>query len=130
MIGQLQSLKVCKNIKELLQIKIAQGNNPSDITIKQGNTIIPFSIKYRNKFLPKDSSVSDIDGEISKIKNIDEYKIGLIVKDKTIVETHNYKNDGGNEKKLHDKVIGDKLLLDEKDIIKGLEIFCNDFNNM
>ena len=49
--GQLQSLKVCKNINELLKINIVQGNNPSDITIKQENKIIPISIKYRNKFL-------------------------------------------------------------------------------
>jgi hypothetical protein len=127
--GQLQSLKVCKNIKELLKIKIVQGCNPSDITIKKDNTIIPISIKYKNKFLPNMSSVSEIDGEISKIKHINEYKIVLIVKDKSIVEEHNYKNEGGNQKQLHDKVIKDKLLLDENDIIKGLELFCNNFKD-
>ena len=127
--GQLQSLKVCKNINKLLKINIRQGDNPTDITIKQGNTIIPISIKYKNKFLPNMSSVSEIDGEISKIKNINKYMIGLIVRDKTIVEKHNYKNEGGNQKILHDKVIEDKLLLDENDIIKGLELFCNNFKN-
>ncbi len=129
LLGQLQSLKVCKNINELLKINIRQGDNPTDITIKQGNTIIPISIKYKNKFLPNMSSVSEIDGEISKIKNINDYKIGLIVKDKNIVETHNYKNEGGNQKILHNKVINDKLLLDENDIIKGLELFCNNFKD-
>ena len=127
--GQLQSLKVCKNINELLKVNIVQGGNPSDITIKQNDIVIPFSIKYKKKFLPNMSSVSEIDGEISKIKNINTYKIGLIVKDKTIVEEHHYNNEGGNQKKLHDKVIEDKLLLDENDIIKGLKLFCNNFKN-
>ena len=74
------------------------------------------------------SSVSEIDGEITRT-NIKDYKIGLIVKDKTIVEKHNYKDEGGNQKILHDKVIEDKLLLDENDIIKGLELFCNNFKD-
>ena len=38
-------------------------------------------------------------------------------------------NDGGNQKKLHDQVIHNQLLLDEKDIIIGLEIFCNKFKD-
>jgi hypothetical protein len=50
--GQLQSLKICKNINCLLDINIVQGGNPSDITIKNKDKIIPISIKYRNKFLP------------------------------------------------------------------------------
>lgn len=125
--GQLQSLKICKNINDILNISIASGNNPSDITIKNNNKIIAFSIKYRNKFLPNQSGVSEIDGELLKINNL--YDIGLIVKDKTLVEEHNYKNDGGNQKQLHTKLIENGLLLDEKDIIKGLEIFCNNFKD-
>lgn len=121
--GQLQSLKICKNINDLLKINIVQGGNPSDITIKHNNKIIPISIKYRNKFLPNMSSVSEINGEIINMKETD-YMIGLIVKDKKLVESHNYKNDGGNQKKLHDKVIENKLLLDENDIKNGLELFC------
>ena len=58
--GQLQSLKICKNINCLLDINIVQGGNPSDITIKNKDKIIPISIKYRNKFLPNMSSVSEI----------------------------------------------------------------------
>lgn len=57
---QLQSLKTVNNINNLLKQKIAQGNNPSDITIKQNDKIIAFSVKYRNKFLPNQSSVNDI----------------------------------------------------------------------
>ena len=126
--GQLQSLKECNNINGLLKQKIIQGNNPSDITIKCNDKIIAFSVKYRNKFLPNQSSVSELDGELSKI--YDNYLIGLIVKDKNLIIQHNYKNDGSNQKKLHSKVIKDNLLLDEKDIIEGLEIFCEKFKNM
>jgi len=126
--GQLQSLKICKNINILLEKKISQGNNPSDITIKHNDKIIAFSVKYRNKFIPNQSSVSELDGELSK--TCDNYLIGLIVKSKNVVIEHNYKNDGSNQKKLHTKVINDNLLLDENDIIEGLDIFCEKFKNI
>jgi hypothetical protein len=126
--GKIRAVTVCKNINELLKINIIQGSNPIDITIKQDDTLVPISIKYKNKFLPNMSGVSEIDGEITRA-GIKDYKIGLIVKDKTIIEKHNYKDDGGNQKIVHDIVINDKLLLDENDIIEGLEVFCNNFKN-
>jgi hypothetical protein len=126
--GQLQSLRPLNNINILLKQNIAQGNNPSDITIKHNEKIIAFSIKYRNKFMPNQSSVSELDGELSKIN--ENYSIGLIVKDKNLIKEHNYKNDAGNQKKLHSKVINDNLLLDKTDIIEGLEIFCERFKNI
>ena len=129
--GQLQSLKICKNINDILNLSIVSGNNPSDITIKNNNKIIAFSIKYKNKFLPNNSGVSEIDGELSNI--VKNYSIGLIVKNKSLVEEHNYNNEGGNQKILHTKLIENGLLLDKNDIIKGLEIFHNnfkDYNNL
>ena len=54
--------------------------------------------------------------------------IGLIVKDKKLVENHIYKNDAGNQKLQHNNVIKNNLLYDETDIITGLECFCNRFN--
>ena len=125
--GQLQSLKICKNIYDFLNLSIISGNNPSDITIKNNNKIIAFSIKYKNKFLPNQSGVSEIDEELSNINK--NYSIGLIVKNKTLVEEHNYNNDGGNQKILHTKLIVNGLLLDKNDIIKGLEIFRNNFKD-
>lgn len=59
--GQLQSLKNLTNINDILKQKIAQGNNPSDITIKHNKNIIAFFIKYRNKFIPKDTDISSLD---------------------------------------------------------------------
>ena len=76
--GQLQSLKICENILNLLKINIVRGSNPSDITIKQVDNTVPISIKYKNKFLPNQSGVSEIDGEMVNAEN-SKYKIGLIV---------------------------------------------------
>jgi hypothetical protein len=140
--GQLQSLKKLTNINDILKQKIAQGNNPSDITIQHDETIIAFSVKYRNKFIPKDTDIASLDSELQKItKNYSlngvcvpfrqqNYNLGLIIKDKTLIENHLYKNDASIQKELHDKIISDRLLLDEKDIIIGLKIFCNRFNNL
>ena len=124
--GQLQSLKNLTNINDILKIRIAQGNNPSDITIKHDENIIAFSIKYRNKFIPKDTDIVSLDSELQKITK--NYNLGLIIKDKTLIEKHSYKNDASIQKELHDKIISDKLLLDENDIIKGLKLFRNTFN--
>jgi hypothetical protein len=125
--GQLQSLKICKNVNDILNLSIVSGNNPSDITIKNNDKIIAFSIKYKKKFLPNNSGVSEIDSELSNI--IKNYSVGLIVKNKSLVENHNYNNENGNQKILHDKLIEEGLLLDKNDIIKGLELFHNNFKN-
>ena len=114
------------HINDILKIRIAQGNNPSDITIKHDENIIAFSIKYRNKFIPKDTDIVSLDSELQKITK--NYNLGLIIKDKTLIEKHSYKNDASIQKELHDKIISDKLLLDENDIIKGLKLFRNTFN--
>jgi hypothetical protein len=61
--GQLDNLRELKNINNLLKIKIAGGgNNITDFTIKNGETIIPFSIKYKDGF--KESDVTKIDNTI------------------------------------------------------------------
>jgi hypothetical protein len=86
-----------------------------------------FYRKYRNKFIPADTDISLLDNELRQITN--EYKLGLIVKDKTLIENHFYKNDASIQKELHEKIISNELLLDENDIIIGLKRFCNRFNN-
>ena len=52
------------------------------------------------------------------------------IKDKKLIENHQYKNEASIQKELHNKIINDCLLLDEKDIIIGLDIFRNRFNNL
>ena len=124
--GQLQNLKQMKNINSLLKVKVdGGGNNIVDMAIKKETTLILFTIKYKNKY--SETDVSKIDNTITNQKITDDYKIGLIVKDKEVVVKHKYKNKLNIDKQIHDKIIKNGLLFDEKDLIKGLDVFCNEF---
>jgi hypothetical protein len=129
LLGQLQSLISIKNINDILNQKIVSGNNVSDITIKYNNIIVAFSIKYRNKFIPKDTDISHLDNTLKQFIDEKDYKLGLIVKDKKLVLNHNYKNESGIHKELHQKIINNNLLIDENDILCGLKVFCERFKN-
>jgi len=59
------------------------------MVIKQGATLVLFTIKYKNKY--SETDVSKIDNTITKGNITDDYKIGLFVKDKDIVIKHKYK---------------------------------------
>ena len=126
--GQLQNLIPVKNINVLLKLAIdGGGNNIVDLTIKQGCTTIPFSIKYRKKH--SETDVSKIDNTITKQKLAKDYKIGLFVKNKEVVINHKYHNKLNIDKQLHDKIIDNGLLFDEDDIIKALSVFIERFSN-
>jgi len=126
--GQLQNLKQIKNINSLLKVKVdGGGNNIVDMAIKQGATLVLFTIKYKNKY--SETDVSKIDNTITKQTITDDYKIGLIVKDKEVVIKHKHKNKLNIDKQLHDKIIENELLFDEKDIIKALDVFCQRFSS-
>jgi hypothetical protein len=126
--GQLQILKPIKNINSVLNKNInGQGNNIVDVSIKQDSTLMFFSIKYKNKFCETD--VSKIDNTITKQNITNAYKIGLIVKDKEVFINHKYKNKLNIDKQIHDKIMEDGLLFDEKDIIQALNVFCQRFSN-
>lgn len=126
--GQLQNLIQVKNVNSLLNILIeGGGNNIVDLTIKQGSTMIPFSIKYRNKY--SETDVSKIDNTITKQKLTKDYKIGLFVKNKNIAINHKYHNELNIDKQLHDKIIENGLLFDEQDIIRALSVFIERFSN-
>lgn len=120
--GQLQNLKKIKNINSLLNIKVVgAGNNPTDMTIKQGTTLIPFSFKYHATY--GETDVVFLDSTISNQKITDDYKVGLIVRDKKFFTEHRYRN-GSNENKIQiDEIIKNGLLFDETDIIRGLDVF-------
>jgi len=127
--GQLQNLKQIKNITSLLKVKVdGGGNNIVDMAIKQGTTLVLFTIKYKNKY--SETDVSKIDNTITKQNITDDYKIGLVVKDKEVVIKHKYKNKLNIDKQIHDKIIENGLLFDEKDIIKALDVFCQRFTNV
>lgn len=126
--GQLQNLKQIKNINSLLKVKVdGGGNNIVDMAIKQGTTLVLFTIKYKNKY--SETDVSKIDNTITKQNITDDYKIGLVVKDKEVVIKHKYKNKLNIDKQMHDKIIENCLLFDEKDIIKALDVFCQRFTD-
>lgn len=125
--GQLQNLKQIENINDLLNKNIIQGNNIVDFTVKSKSTYIHFSIKYKNGFCETD--VSKIEHTITTQNITDDYKIGLIVKDKEVFISHKYKNKLNIDKQIHDKIIENGLLFDEKDIIKGLNVFCQRFSD-
>ena len=127
--GQLQNLKQIKNINSLLKVKVdGGGNNIVDMAIKQGTSLVLFTIKYKNKY--SETDVSKIDNTITKQNITDDYKIGLFVKDKEVVIKHKYKNKLNIDKQIHDKIIENGLLFDEKDIIKALDVFCQRFTNV
>lgn len=127
--GQLQNLKQIKNITSLLKVKVdGGGNNIVDMAIKQGTSLVLFTIKYKNKY--SETDVSKIDNTITKQNITDDYKIGLVVKDKEVVIKHKYKNKLNIDKQIHDKIIENGLLFDEKDIIKALDVFCQRFTNV
>jgi hypothetical protein len=122
--GDVSSLKEVKNIKTLLSYKIHKGNNSSDISIKNDNIIICFSVKYNKaKISKKKTDINDLNSEIQKHTNI--YKIGLFVKSKEEIR-NSIKND--IHKNLFDKIIENDLLFDEIDIIKALNVFCQRIN--
>lgn len=124
----MENLKKLKTVNNLLKTKIeGGGNNISDITIKHHDTVIPFSIKYKNKY--GETDVSKIDNTIRSQSLFPDYKIGLIVKDKNLIKNHKYKNKLNIDKQLHDAIIENGLLFDETDIINALNAFCERFEN-
>jgi hypothetical protein len=123
--GQLQSLSIITKIDTILRKKIVLGGNVSDVTIKQGRTIIPISIKYKPNFVPKGSDVNSLETTMNLIT--DDFKVGFIVKDKEIVKNHTYTNNKNIHKQVHDRVIENGLLFDEIDLIKGMEVFRERF---
>jgi hypothetical protein len=126
--GQLQSLKEINTVNTLLNVKVeGGGNNIADMVLKNGSTFVLFTIKYRNKYCETD--VSKIENTIITQNITNDYKIGLIVKDKGVIINHTYKNGKNIDKQIHDKIIENALLFDEKDIIKGLDIFCKRFSD-
>lgn len=126
--GQLQNLKKIKNINSLLKVKVdGGGNNIVDMTIKDEDTLVLFTIKYKNKY--SETDVSKIDNTIIKQNITDDYKVGLIVKNKEVVINHKYKNKLNIDKQIHDAIIENGLLFDQNDIIQALDVFCQRFSS-
>ena len=129
--GSLLHYHKLMNVNDLLNKNIQSGNDASDMTIKQNENIISFSIKYKNKITPKDTDILIL-YETLKKTYINQFKIGLIVKDKKMLLKHKYSNktkDINVHKPILDEIINNNLLFDELDIIKGIELFKQKFHN-
>jgi hypothetical protein len=127
--GQLQNLNEMKNIIPLMKTKVeGGGNNIIDLGIKLNDTTIVFSVKYKNKY--SETDVCKIDNTITSQQLLDnDFKIGILVKNRKFVENHKYKNDLNIDKEIHDRIMSDGLLFDEADIIRGLDVFCSRFSD-
>ena len=101
--GTLKLLQKSKNINNILKENIIHDNKNSYIIINDVIVIIPDNLSYN----------AEIMDDLSKIPNIDKHKFLLIIKDKTRLKDYENINS----------------ILDENDIILGLEIFRNNFKN-
>lgn len=126
---QLQNLKKIENILELLDTRVnGGGNNVSDMSLLCETTKIFISVKYSKNFCETD--LTSLDSTIKTQQLTDDYKLCLIVKDKSIYENHSFRNKQ-NVKKIHiDNAINNGLLFDENDIIDGIDIFCRKFKDV
>lgn len=125
--GQLNNLKIINNVQKLLNKQVlGQGGNKVDVSIQYQDTIIAISIKYRKNY--GETDVCKID-TIARNNNLNNYKIGLVVKDKDLYLKHKYINNDDEDKKAIDTINNNNLLFDQLDIIKGLNVFCQTFQN-
>lgn len=120
--GDLSALRHISNCKTVLNKKILQGSNVSDITIMDGECLIAFSCKYnKEKVSKKATDANDLESTLKRHTN--NYKVGLFLRDKHISASK--KND--IHKEAVAKVEADKLIFDEQDLIKALDTFCSKF---
>jgi hypothetical protein len=125
-IGQLDSFRPIDNVKKILDIKVeGGGNNIVDLILKQGDDILPFSVKYKNGYTETDVTKIDSTCLQEKSKN----KNGLIVKNKEDIRNHKFNNQNSVDKINLDIVISNNLLFDTVDIVNALQRFCNNSKN-
>ena len=124
--GRYPAIHTLKNINDILNKNIggSKDGGTSDITILRNKTLIPFSIKYREEFIPADSDVERLCDQFRDEK----FTVAFIVKDKAEVINHSYQN--VNVKERHSEVIKNDLLFDETDIKIGLEVFLERFKKV
>lgn len=124
--GQPSALKKVDNIMSFMKTNIKTGNNPIDISLKQGDTFVVFSCKYNKKFGETDVGLIHSTMEENGIEN---YKVALIVKNKELIINHKYKDKKNVKKIYHDEIQTNGLLFDEQDAIRGLGVFSSTFSD-
>ena len=125
MSGDLSNLIVVSNAKTILNKPIHQGGNVSDITIKEGDCLTGISCKYnKNMVSKKGTDAHDLESEIKKYTG--NYKVSIFVKDKNNISASKKNN---IHKETFDKIQSNKLVFDEQDVIKAIDVFCSKFAN-
>lgn len=136
--GTISTHTKVSNLLDFLSRNIKQGNNDIDMCFVNDHTTIVASCKhYQSDKLHKDKqSVNNIkmgydmhnQKRLANGKEEENYKIALFVRDKNVVLQHKYKDKNGIEKTIIEKVIRDKLLFDESDIMKAIACFNERFS--
>ena len=126
--GRIETSRRVERCTEVLNEKIHCGNNLADIIVKdKAYNIIAFSVKYRNGYVETD--VGKI-AETFAVNNLNDSKIGLVVKDKTVYAEHRYNNNQNVTKIAIDKILKNNLLFDTSDVIIAIDIFQNKFKGL
>jgi len=121
--GQLAALKPVNKCEKILGHKVHQGDNVSDITIKDTTGVfIAFSSKHKKNISKKATDLNDLDATM-KTTGL-PYKLGLFVKDKSEI-SKSRKND--IHKQIYDDVDANKLIFDKQDVIQALDVFRSRF---
>ena len=116
-----QPLHEITNLREIFDVPLEQGGNPSDMTLKISGHIVPWSIKYQDDQGNKETDINKLH-RIMDSKNV-LYKIGIIVKNKT--DLTNHKGHMANQMKKRDieKIDDDGYLLDQTDVKDAFKRF-------
>jgi len=127
--GELDQLKRVNNIRELIDKKIGDNvGNIVDITIQQhDSTFVFFSVKYQKKY--GETDLVKIKKSVESRSHIQNFKLGLIVKDKEMYQFHKFRNAKNVDRQVLQEVIDNRLLFDEKDVIQAMELFVKKFDD-
>ena len=123
--GQPQNLVPISSFNTYMNVKVnGGGSNIVDFVLKQIDTFIPFSVKYKDEYSKTD--VQSIDSTFCGLGL--NCRVGLFV-NREIVTKHDYGNKQSRECIYDRKCEADGLLFDETDIVKSLQMFCNTYKN-
>lgn len=116
------------SVKKMSKDKINKGNNGTDLIIKNDETYIGFSVKYKKTFDARDTDCETINTEFKKTGL--KYKVGFITRDKKKVLNHRYNSKEEEYCVVMNNLIKDNLLFDKDDVIASLETFIEMYKDI
>jgi hypothetical protein len=122
-----QTLIPIEDLRKVLNTSLAQGDNPSDVTLMISGILVAWSVKYRDNQGNKETDIDKLSRRLmvqktkKGLKN--EPQIGLIVKDKAELTEH--KGHKANKMKKDDiqRIRDNGHLLDEEDVKMAFKRF-------